>query len=101
MTDKPVDLDAHRGMAAQKDTAIRRDQLQVRDDQAALRARREELETFLFTAPAATWHDAAAKARYLLELFAASAEAQDPRRQRLIASALADFARLAERDTPA
>lgn len=94
MTGKPVDLDAHRGMAAQKDTEMRRDLREVQVDQAALRARREELETFLLAAPAATWLEASAKAHYLIELFAATPDAQDPRRKQLIASALEDLARL-------
>jgi hypothetical protein len=96
MTDKPVNLDEHRGMAAQKDTDIRRDLREVQVDQAALRARREELEILLLAAPAATWPEAAAKARYLIELFAATPDAQDPRRRKLIASALEDLARLSE-----
>ncbi len=44
MTDKPVNLDEHRGMAAQKDTEIRRDLREVEVDQAALRARQEKLD---------------------------------------------------------
>jgi hypothetical protein len=59
-----------------------------------LRLRQDELETQLLSAPAATWHDAAEKARYLLNLFAATLGAQDPRRQKLIAAVLADFKRL-------
>ena len=93
---KPVDLDAHRGMAAQKDTETRRDLREVQVDQAALQARQEELETFLLAAPATTWLEAAAKARYLIELFAATPDAQDPRRKKLIASALEDLARLSD-----
>jgi hypothetical protein len=96
MTDKPVNLDEHRGMAAQKDTEIRRDLREVQVDQAALRARREKLETLLLAAPAATWLEAAAKARYLIELFAATPDAQDPRRQKIIASVLEDLTRLSE-----
>ena len=38
--------------------------------------------------------DSAEKARYLLNLFAATIDAQDPRRQRLIAAVLDDFGRL-------
>jgi hypothetical protein len=94
MTDKPVNLDEHRGMAAQKDTEIRRDLRQVQVDQAALRARQEKLETLLLAAPAATWLEAAAKARYLIELFAATPDAQDPRRRKIIAGALEDLTRL-------
>ena len=96
MTDKPVELDEHRGMAAQKSTEIRRRLQEVQDDQAALRHRQEEFESFLLAAPAATWQEAAAKARYLIQLFAATAEAHDPRRQRLIATALEELARLSD-----
>ena len=86
--DEPVELDDHRGMAAQKDTDTRRDLQAVQADQAALRDRREELEYFLFAGAATSWGETAAKARYLLELFAASPDAQDPRRRRLIVSTL-------------
>jgi hypothetical protein len=96
MTDEPVNLDGRRGIAAQRDTEIRRDLHDVQVDQAALRDRQEELENFLDAAPAATRAEAAACARYLLQLFAATPEAQDPRRQRLIARALDDLARLAD-----
>jgi hypothetical protein len=98
MTDKPVNLDEHRGMAAQKDTEIRRDLREVQVDQAALRARQEKLETLLLAAPAATWLEAAAKARYLIELFAATPDAQDPRRRKIIASALEDLTRLSDQN---
>ena len=98
MTDKPVNLDEHRGMAAQKDTEIRRDLREVQVDQAALRARQEKLETLLLAAPAATWLEAGAKARYLIELFAATPDAQDPRRRKIIASALEDLTRLSDQN---
>ena len=52
-------------------------------------------DEFLLAAPSQTWAEAAAKARYLIELFAATAEAQDPRRQRIIAMVLDDMTRLA------
>jgi hypothetical protein len=96
VTDDPIELDEHRGMAAQKDTEIRRRLHEVQADQAALRERQAELEKFMVSAPAATWSEAAAKARYLLELFAATPEAQDPRRQKLIASVISDFGKLSE-----
>jgi hypothetical protein len=94
MTDKPVDLDQHRGMAAQKATDLRRLLAEVEANEQDLRRRQDELEAHLLAAPAANWHEAAEKARYLLNLFAASLSAQDPRRQRLIAAVLADFERL-------
>ena len=96
MTDRPVDLDEHRGMAAQKETETRRLRHGVQADQAVLRVRQEELETNMVAAAAVTWPEAAAKARYLIGLYAATPDAQDTRRQKLIAGVLADLARLAE-----
>jgi hypothetical protein len=94
MTDKPIDLDQHRGISAQKATGLRRLLAEVESNERTLRLRQDELETQLLAAPAANWHDAAEKARYLLNLFAATLGAQDPRRQKLIAAVLADFKRL-------
>jgi hypothetical protein len=94
MTDDPIDLDGHRGMSAQKATESRRHLQEVVADQAALQHRQEELEAFLAAAPVTTLPELAAKARYLIELFAATSEAQDARRQTLIASVLADITRL-------
>jgi hypothetical protein len=94
MTDKPIDLDQHRGMSAQKATGLRRLLAEVESNERSLRQRQDELETQLLSSPAANWHDAAEKARYLLNLFAATIGAQDPRRQKLIAAVLADFKRL-------
>lgn len=94
MTDRTIDLDLHRGMAAQKATELRRLLADVETDQNALRVRQEELESHLLASPAANWHEAAEKARYLLNLFSASLTSQDPRRQKLIATVLADFKRL-------
>ena len=48
-------------------------------------------------APAETWPEAAAEAQYLIQLFAATSEAQDPRRKKLIARALDDLTRLCDR----
>jgi hypothetical protein len=94
MTDRTIELDQHRGMAAQKATEMRRLLAEVEADHRALRLRQDELEKFLLAAPASTWHEAAEKARYLLTLFAATPAAQDPRRQKLIADVLDDFGRL-------
>src|SRR5436305_461634 len=84
MADHPTSLDAHRGMAAQKATELRRLRSEVEADQAALHARQTELEDLLAAAPAATWPAAVEKARYLLGLFAQSEAAADPRRRKLI-----------------
>jgi hypothetical protein len=89
-----VDLDSHRGMAAQKATELRRLVSGVAADRARLKSRQDELEKFLVAAPAANWTEATEKARYLLTLFAATSEAQDPRRKTLIANLLEDFDRL-------
>jgi hypothetical protein len=94
MTDKAIELDGHRGMAAQKATDLRRLLADVEANERALRERQDELEAHLIAAPAANWPEAAEKARYLLNLFAATMSAQDPRRQTLIAAVLADFQRL-------
>jgi hypothetical protein len=94
--DNPIMLDERRGMMAQKATEIRRQLVEVEADQKTLRQRRTELEKFLVAAPAESWQEAADKARYLLGLFAMTSPARDPRRQKLIASVLDDFARLAD-----
>ena len=96
MTDKTIDLDQHRGMAAQKATDLRRLLADVEANEKALRLGRDELENHLLAAPAANWHEAVEKARYLLNLFAATPAGEDPRRQQLIAAVLADFKRLSD-----
>jgi hypothetical protein len=99
MTDPPVELDEHRGMAAQRSTEIRRRHHEVQADQAILRRRQEEFERHAVAAPSTTWPEAAAKARYLIQLFAGTPEAQDPRRRELIAQVLDDLTRLSEQST--
>lgn len=94
MTEKTIDLDEHRGMAAQKATDLRRMLADVEANEKALRHRQDELEAHLVAAPAVNWDEAAEKARYLLNLFAASLAGHDPRRQKLIAAVLDDFERL-------
>jgi hypothetical protein len=94
MTEKTIDLDQHRGMAAQKATDLRRLLSDVEANERSLRLRQDELESHLIAAPAANWQEAAEKARYLLNLFAATLASQDPRRHKLIAAVLADFERL-------
>jgi hypothetical protein len=94
IADEPVELDQHRGMAAQKSTEARRRLHEVQADQAELRRRQVEFEDHAAAAPSETWAEAAEKARYLIQLFAATPEARDPRRQELIAKVLDDFTRL-------
>jgi hypothetical protein len=80
-------------MAAQNATDLRRLLAEVKVNETGLRLRQEELESHLIAAPATNWHEAAEKARYLLNLFANASE--DPRRQKLIAAVFDDFERLA------
>jgi len=94
MTEQTIDLDLHRGMAAQKATELRRLLSDVKANQDQLRIRQIELEEQLLAASALTWAEAAEKVRYLLSLFASSPDAQDPRRQMLIARVLEDLMRL-------
>jgi hypothetical protein len=98
MVDDAIELDKHRGMAAQQATELRRLRIEVEDNHAALKARQDELETFLVAAPAEDWPEAVERARYLLGLFARTPEADDPRRQRIIAMLLSDFDRLLDRE---
>ncbi len=94
--DKPtVNLDEHRGLTAQRDTDARRHESGVRADQAAVREGQQALEKHLFAGPATTWAEAAEKSAYLLRLFAATGEAQDPRYKQLIEDTIADLQRLA------
>jgi hypothetical protein len=96
MTDKPVELDKHRGMAAQKATDLRRLLAEVAANEKALRATQDELEAQLIAAPATHWEEAADKVRYLLSVLAATPSGQDPRRKTLIQAVLDDFDRLSQ-----
>jgi hypothetical protein len=94
VTDKPIELDEHRGMAAQKATDLRRLLAEVAANEQALRATQDALEAQLIAAPASNWEEAADKVRYLLSLLAATPSGQDPRRKILIQAVLDDFTRL-------
>jgi hypothetical protein len=94
VTDEPVELDEHRGMAARKSAEVRRRLREVQADQADLRRRQVEFEDNALAAPSETWSEAAEKARYLIQLFAETPEARAPRRRELIAQVLEDFAQL-------
>lgn len=100
MTDRPIALDERRGMAAQKATRLRRRRAAVKAQHAGLVARQHDLEGHLFAAEAATWPEAAGKARYLLETFAATLSCDDPRLQAMVAAVLSDFTRLSEQARP-
>ncbi|MBR0785593.1 hypothetical protein [Bradyrhizobium iriomotense] len=94
MTDKPVELDKHRGMAAQKATDLRRVLAEVESNVRQLRDREADLENRMMMVPAMSWPEAAVKARHLLNLYAASLPSEDTRHRALVAALFDDFARL-------
>jgi hypothetical protein len=96
MNDNPVDLDKHRGMAAQKATNIRRVLAEVEANAKLLRDRQGVVEIQLLTVPAGSWPEAAAKARYVLNLYAAELAPDDTHHRDLVAAILADFVRLSD-----
>src|SRR5260370_202517 len=94
VSDNPLDLDKHPGMPDQKATNIRRILADVENNAKALRDRQGILENQLLSAPAASWPEAAAMARYVLNLYAAGLAPADTHHRDLVAAVLADFARL-------
>ena len=96
VTDEPLDLDKHRGMAAQKATDIRRVLVDVETNARELRDRQRALENQLLSVPAVSWPEAAAKARYVLNLYAAGLAPVDTHHRDLVAAVFADFARLSD-----
>jgi hypothetical protein len=97
MSDKPLDLDKHRGMAAQKATDIRRALAEVENNATQLRERQTVVESQLLSVQAASWPEAAAKARYVLSLYAAGLAPGDAHHRDLIAAVFADFTRLSDK----
>jgi hypothetical protein len=96
VSDRPLDLDKHRGMAAQKATDIRRILAEVENNAIDLRHRQGIVENQLLSVPAASWPEAAAKARYVLNLYAAGLAPDDTHHRDLVTAVLADFARLSD-----
>ena len=96
VSDYPVDLDKHRGLASQKATDIRRVLADVEANAKVLRDRQGTLESQLLSAPASSWEEAATKARYVLNLYAAGLAPSDTHHRDLVAAVLADFVRLSD-----
>jgi hypothetical protein len=94
MNDNPVDLDKHRGMAAQKATDMRRLLAEVEGSAQIQRDQQADVEKRLLAVPATSWPEAAVKARYVLNLYAAELAPADSHHRDLVAAVLADFARL-------
>jgi hypothetical protein len=97
MEDEPLDLDSRRSSAGKMASDIRRHAIRDTEaDRDATRLQQQELEAQLLAEEARTWPQVAAKAQYLIRLYAQTPEAQDARRAKLIERALADIARLLE-----
>jgi hypothetical protein len=96
LSENPVDLDRHRGMAAQKATDIRRVLADIEANAKLLRDHQGVVEAQLLEAPASSWPEAAAKARYVLNLYASELAPADSHHRDLVAAVLADFARLSD-----
>ena len=94
MNDAPIDLDQHRGMSAQKATDIRRVLADVEANAKLLRDRKSAVERQILVVPSTSWDEAAAKARYVLNLYADQLAPDDTHHRDLIAALVADFARL-------
>ena len=101
MNEIPIELDKHRGMAAQKATDIRRVIADVETKAKLLRDHQSEVELQLMAAPATSWIEAAAKARYVLNLYAAQLPPTDAHHRDLVAAVLADFVRLSDESADA
>ena len=94
MNDNPIELDKHRGMAAQKATDIRRALAEVEVNAKLLRDKQGVLEIQILAAPATSWPEAVAKTHYVLNLYSASLAPTDTHHRDLVAAVLADLTRL-------
>jgi hypothetical protein len=95
VSETPIDLDKHRGMAAQKATDIRRVLADVEANARLLRDSQAAVELQLLEVPASSWPEAVAKARYVLNLYAAGLAPTDTHHRDLVTAVLADLTRLA------
>jgi hypothetical protein len=95
MNESPIDLDKHRGMAAQKATDIRRVLAEVEANAKQLRDYQAAVELQLLAVPATSWPEAVAKARYVLNLYTAHLAPADTHHRDLVTAILADLTRLA------
>ncbi|HEY2780869.1 MAG TPA: hypothetical protein VGI90_08835 [Steroidobacteraceae bacterium] len=94
MSETPIDLDKHRGMAAQKATDIRRVLSEVEANAKLLREQQGVAEIELLAVPATSWPEAGAKARYVLNLYAARLAPTDTHHRDLVTAVLSDLTRL-------
>jgi len=99
MNDNPIELDKHRGMAAQKATDIRRALAEVEANAKLLRDKQGVIEIQILAAPATSWPEAVAKTHYVLNLYSASLAPTDTHHRDLVAAVLADLTRLSGETT--
>ena len=99
MNEPPIELDKRRGMAAQKATDIRRILADVEANAKLLRDKQGAVEIQILAAPAASWLEAVAKTRYVLNLYAAGLAPTDTHHRDLVAAVLADLTRLSGEET--
>jgi hypothetical protein len=95
MTSHLFELDARRSSHNQVATDLRR-HARKSDvvEREARDAQRATLDGHLCAEPAQTWGEAAAKARYLILLYAETQEGHDPEQRKLVRRVLSDLARL-------
>jgi hypothetical protein len=99
VNEPPIELDKRRGMAAQKATDIRRILADVEANAKLLRDKQGVVEIQILAAPAASWPEAVAKARYVLNLYAAGLSPTDTHHRDLVAAVIADLTRLSGEET--
>jgi hypothetical protein len=75
---------------------MRRALADVEANAKMLRERQSAVEAELLAVPATSWVEAVAKARYVLNLYAASLPVADSHHRDLVAAVLADLARLSD-----
>ncbi|MBB4305607.1 hypothetical protein GGD81_004688 [Rhodobium orientis] len=99
MTDRPIDLDTWRTKEGKLEIDMRRKAVTTHaspDEEADSVS--AQIDAATLAEPARTWIEATKEVRFLLELYAATPEAEDPRLHKLIQRALSDLARLTKRE---
>jgi hypothetical protein len=100
MSETPIELDKHRGLAAQRATDIRRALADVEANAKLLREQQSVAEMQILSAPAISWAEAVAKAHYVLNLYSTSLAPTDTHHRDLVAAVLDDLVRLSKSPEP-
>jgi hypothetical protein len=88
VTEIPIELDKHRGTAAQKATDIRRGLAEIEANAKLLRDMQGVVEIQILAAPATSWPEAVAKASYVLNLYSAGLAPTDTHHRDLVAAVM-------------